>query len=55
MIIKPLKHGYYQVYFDFNPTESEIAKVLYDNKLRFIRKDNGIFKKYPVVILAEKI
>ena len=53
--IKRLKHGYYKVYIDFNATDSEIINILFDNQLRFLRKEKGLFSKYKIVILAEKI
>lgn len=53
--IKPAKQGFYKVYLNFDATDSEINNILFENKLRFIRKDKGLFSKYKVVILAEKI
>ena len=53
--IKRLKHGYYKVYIDFNETDSKIMNILFDNQLRFLRKEKGLLSKYKIVILAEKI
>lgn len=54
-IIKPVKHRFYKVYLDFLATDSEINSILFENKLRFIREEKGLFSKYKTVILAEKI
>lgn len=54
-IIKPVQRGFYKVYLDFKATDSEISNILFENKLRFLRKENGLFSKYKTVILAEKI
>ena len=54
-IIKPIKHGYYKIYFDGLASDFEIQQVLVENKMRFIRNDTGLFDTYKVVILAEKI
>ena len=54
-IIKPVQRGFYKVYLDFKATDSEISNILFENKLRFLRKEKGLFSKYKIVILAEKI
>ena len=54
-IIKPVKHGYYKIYFDGLASNFEIQQALMENKMRFIRNDTGLINKYKIVILAEKI
>lgn len=50
-----IKRRFYKVYLDFEATDSEINGILFENKLRFIQKDKGLFSQYKTVILTEKI
>lgn len=55
IIIKKVSSEYSKVYFDFLPSEPEVNEVLFENKLKAVRVENGIFKSYPYIILARKL
>ena len=53
IVIKKADRFYYKVYLDINYTDDELSKLLFDNKLRFVKELSKPIC-YKRCILAEK-
>ena len=53
IVIKKVDRFYYKVYFDINCTDVELSKILFDNRLRFVKELSKPIC-YKRCILAEK-
>ena len=53
IVIKKTDRFYYKVYLDINYTDDELSKILFDNKLRFVKELSKPIC-YKRCILAEK-
>lgn len=52
-VIRKVKDGYYKIYLEVDYTEDELSRILFDNKLRFVKELSKPLC-YKRCILAEK-